>query len=36
MEVPEVDRGSWFSIEEARSKLLAGQRPFLDRLLAQG
>jgi len=33
MEVPEVDRGSWYSIEEARSRLLAGQRPFLDRLL---
>jgi predicted NUDIX family NTP pyrophosphohydrolase len=29
---PEVDRAAWFTIEEARSKLLAAQRPFLDRL----
>jgi predicted NUDIX family NTP pyrophosphohydrolase len=35
IEVPEVDRGNWYSIEEARSKLLASQHPFLDRLLAQ-
>jgi predicted NUDIX family NTP pyrophosphohydrolase len=35
IEVPEVDRAAWFSIDEARSKLLASQRPFLDRLLAQ-
>ncbi len=36
IEVLEVDRAAWFSIEEARSKLLASQHPFLDRLLAQG
>jgi predicted NUDIX family NTP pyrophosphohydrolase len=33
IEVPEVDRGSWFSIPEAHSRLLASQRPFLDRLV---
>ena len=31
---PEVDRAEWFSIEEARLKILKGQAPFLDRLLA--
>lgn len=29
---PEVDRAEWFSLNEAEVKLLAGQRPFLDRL----
>ncbi|MEO3759477.1 NUDIX domain-containing protein [Mycobacterium sp. B14F4] len=33
-EYPEVDRVAWFSVAEARSKLLKGQRPLLDRLLA--
>jgi predicted NUDIX family NTP pyrophosphohydrolase len=33
IEVPEVDRGAWYSVEDARARLLAGQRPFLDRLL---
>jgi predicted NUDIX family NTP pyrophosphohydrolase len=33
MEVPEVDRGRWYTIEEARLRLLTGQREFLDRLL---
>jgi predicted NUDIX family NTP pyrophosphohydrolase len=33
IEAPEVDRGSWFSLEDARSHLLTGQQPFLDRLL---
>ena len=32
-EFPEVDRAAWFGVEEARSKLLKGQVPFLDRLL---
>jgi predicted NUDIX family NTP pyrophosphohydrolase len=32
MEVPEVDRGDWFDLEEARKRILAAQRPFLDRL----
>lgn len=31
---PEVDRACWFSIAEARLKILKGQAPFLDRLLA--
>jgi predicted NUDIX family NTP pyrophosphohydrolase len=31
-EFPEVDRVGWFSVVRAREKLLAGQRPFLDRL----
>ena len=29
IEVPEVDRGAWFSIADAREVLLAAQRPFL-------
>lgn len=33
IEVPEVDRGCWYSIEDARRRLLTGQRTFLDRLL---
>jgi predicted NUDIX family NTP pyrophosphohydrolase len=33
-EFPEVDRAAWFSIAEARRKILKGQQPFLDRLLA--
>jgi predicted NUDIX family NTP pyrophosphohydrolase len=31
---PEVDRAQWFSVEEARRKILKGQEPFIDRLLA--
>ncbi len=31
-EFPEVDRAAWFGLDEARRKLLDGQRPFLDRL----
>src|SRR5262245_32474483 len=30
---PEVDRAEWFSIDEARRKILSGQSPFIDRLL---
>ena len=30
---PEVDRAAWFSLHSARSKLLRGQAPFVDRLL---
>jgi predicted NUDIX family NTP pyrophosphohydrolase len=33
-EFPEVDRAGWFSIEEARYKIIKGQAPFLERLLA--
>ena len=32
-EFPEIDRVAWMTIEEARTKLVKGQRPFLDRLL---
>ena len=31
-EFPEVDRGGWFTVEEARQKILKGQAPFLDEL----
>ena len=30
---PEVDRAAWFSMSEARLKLLKGQQPFLDQLI---
>jgi predicted NUDIX family NTP pyrophosphohydrolase len=30
---PEIDRAAWFSIDEARMKLVKGQVVFLDRLL---
>ena len=30
---PEVDRAEWFAPDEARAKILAGQRPFIDRLV---
>jgi predicted NUDIX family NTP pyrophosphohydrolase len=33
-EFPEVDRVGWFSVMQARAKLLTGQRTFLDRLMA--
>jgi predicted NUDIX family NTP pyrophosphohydrolase len=32
MDVPEVDRGAWFSLEEARQHILKSQEVFLDRL----
>jgi predicted NUDIX family NTP pyrophosphohydrolase len=32
MEFAEVDRGAWFNLPEARERILASQRPFLDRL----
>lgn len=32
-EFPEVDRAAWFDLERARQKLLAGQRPFIERLV---
>lgn len=31
---PEVDRGEWLDLNLAREKLLAGQRPFIERLAA--
>jgi len=33
-EYPEIDRVGWFSIAEATTKLVKGQRPLLDRLTA--
>lgn len=30
---PEIDRAAWFDAATARAKILAGQLPFLDRLL---
>jgi predicted NUDIX family NTP pyrophosphohydrolase len=32
-EFPEVDRVGWFAVAQARTKLLKGQLPFLDRLM---
>jgi predicted NUDIX family NTP pyrophosphohydrolase len=31
---PEADRAAWFSIADARERLIAGQAPLLDQLLA--
>ncbi len=31
-EFPEVDRAAWFGLDEARTRLVAGQVPYLDRL----
>jgi predicted NUDIX family NTP pyrophosphohydrolase len=31
-EFPEIDRAGWFGLEQARDKIIEGQRPFLDRL----
>ena len=33
-EFPEIDRAAWVTVEEARTKLVRGQVPLLDRLLA--
>ena len=30
IEIPEVDRAAWFSMTEARQRILASQQPFLD------
>ena len=32
IEIPEVDRGRWFTIDEAREAILAAQVPFLNSL----
>jgi predicted NUDIX family NTP pyrophosphohydrolase len=32
MLIPEIDRAEWFNLPLAREKILASQRPFLDRL----
>ena len=33
---PEVDRAAWFTLDEARLKINAGQQPFIDRFEALG
>jgi predicted NUDIX family NTP pyrophosphohydrolase len=33
VEFPEIDRAAWYTIQEAREKILKGQTPFLDELL---
>ena len=35
IEIPEVDRGDWFSLDEARKRILGTQIPFLDSLVEQ-
>jgi predicted NUDIX family NTP pyrophosphohydrolase len=32
IEIPEVDRGDWFSVAEAKGRILKSQAPFLERL----
>jgi predicted NUDIX family NTP pyrophosphohydrolase len=32
---PEVDRGAWFTLDEARRRIFKGQAPFLDQLAAR-
>jgi len=34
-EYPEIDDARWFDVEEARLKLVKGQRPIIDALLAR-
>lgn len=34
IEFPEVDRGAWFDIASARERILKGQAPLLDKLVA--
>ncbi|MFV8051657.1 NUDIX domain-containing protein [Mycobacterium sp. 48b] len=34
VEFPEIDRVAWVSVAVARTKLLSGQRPLLDQLMA--
>lgn len=33
IQIPEVDRGAWFAVDEARTRILKSQEPFLDRLI---
>jgi len=35
IEIPEVDCGAWFSIDEARQRILKSQAPIIDLLLVQ-
>jgi predicted NUDIX family NTP pyrophosphohydrolase len=32
LSIPEIDRAGWFTLPEARERILASQTPFLDRL----
>jgi predicted NUDIX family NTP pyrophosphohydrolase len=32
--IPEVDRAGWFTLDDARDKILKGQRPMLDELVS--
>jgi predicted NUDIX family NTP pyrophosphohydrolase len=32
IDIPEADRGGWFAPEEARTRILKSQQPFLERL----
>jgi len=32
IEIPEADRGAWFSLDDARKKMFKGQEAFLERL----
>ena len=34
LDAPEIDRGAWFSITEARERILKSQEPLLDKLCA--
>jgi predicted NUDIX family NTP pyrophosphohydrolase len=33
IEIPEVDRGAWFDLDEARIRILKSQQPLLDALM---
>jgi predicted NUDIX family NTP pyrophosphohydrolase len=33
LEIPEVDRGDWFTVPDARQKIFEAQIPLLDRLI---
>lgn len=33
MDIPEVDRGAWFSLDQAGEKILSSQRPILEMLV---
>ena len=32
-EYPEIDKGAWFDLQQARKKIIAGQAGFIDRLV---
>jgi predicted NUDIX family NTP pyrophosphohydrolase len=34
IEIPEVDRGGWFSMSAARERILKSQAPFLEKLIS--